>query len=236
MQRNATDLFELSKESEQEFFLPCSESFWTVVLTLFLLEHAAQIGSIRVWRYKKDERPCLTNVPEHTLEVRGLLASHITVEPSTVSHMNHFKTLPNDSTSEDIARWSGFRPDLVIRRPLNGRPKYTFIEVKTGSISSASQIENYPALISNLSQLGIPCELLFLCSVGSRALDTSILALQASSDLSGRFGVLLWEEVFLKMADAGFQPFGNEINWRRYAEDAYRSHCQPISRSLGERV
>jgi hypothetical protein len=226
-QLNATYLFEMSPESDREFFLPCSESFWTTVFTLFLLKHAEQIGSIHAWRYERNTMPCFTNLTPELLDVRGLVSSDIAVEPTTVSHIDHFRTLLDGPKNEDIARWCGFRPDVVIRRTLQeGNSKYTFIEVKTGSVSSGSQIENYPMLISNLTRRSIPCELFFLCSVGGRALDTSVCALQESADLTGRFGVILWEEVFLKMAESGFQPFGHEMSWARYAEDAYRSHCR----------
>jgi hypothetical protein len=227
MELNATYLFELSKESKQEFLLPCSESFWTTVFSLFLLQHGEQIGSLQVWRYqRRKEPPFFTHLEDLTFEVGKLQASQVAVEPSSASHMNHFRKLVNDD-SEEIATWSGFSPDLVVRRLLdNGRFKYSFVEVKTGSILAANQIDNYPKLISQLDRLCIPCEFLFLCSVGGRALDLSVLSFQQLPELAGKFGVLLWEEVFLKMADVDFQPFGNKIDWRKYAEGSFRSHCQ----------
>jgi len=222
---NATYLFELTKgKSEQEFALPCSESFWTTVFTLFLLGHSEQIGSIRVWHYQR-QKPYFKSSQGRIFDLRGLHASHIAVEPSVASHIRHFGELVNDS-SEEVARWSGFRPDLLVRRPLtDGRHKYTFVEVKTGSISAASQLENYSALISELTRKRIPCEFFFLCSVGGKALDTSVLSFQQMADLNEKFAVLLWEEVFLEMAALSFQPLGTEIDWTKYSE-AFRSHCQ----------
>jgi len=101
----------------------------------------------------------------------------------------------------------GICPDIFVELPeqkLNDSPTHLILECKTiGADLRRGQILNYLKFADHLQRGGDRCEVLLVTSVGSEGnVYARAKEVQAKSD--GRFGLLLWEDLFLRMAQVRF--------------------------------
>jgi len=102
----------------------------------------------------------------------------------------------------------GICPDIFVELPeqemLNDFPTHLILECKTiGADLRRDQILNYLKFADHLQRGGDRCEVLLVTSVGSEGnVYTRAKEVQAKSD--GRFGLLLWEDLFRRMAQTHF--------------------------------
>jgi hypothetical protein len=219
---NATYLFEGRSLQTTHLKLPHkSESFWTAIFSLFLLD-LGKVGSIkghpRVWQCKE-----ATTQPWYELrrgspilKLTGLEFDDLVMEPPTLA--GHWF----DEKVEVPARIGGVRPDVLLRLRSNSPNKmshYVLIENKTvGADLNKNQVETYPKLLSFLSDHSIECQFILLMSVGvTEKIYKSAKILQ--QNLGSKFGLLLWEDIFRQMKEHQFQLPGIEIDsWQKYTE------------------
>jgi hypothetical protein len=85
-------------------------------------------------------------------------------------------------------------------------------------------MNGYPELVTYLNKVGIICDFLLLISVGNDSSFTGAKDLQnkmIGNGLEKNIGVLLWEDVILKMNKNNFIIPGIEINdWVQKYTDA----------------
>lgn len=213
---NATDLF---GPNSAITLIPCSESFWSVLFALFLLEQTQRSPldfAIPVYWRKVNARaaPWYERRRIEPYFAPGhLRLSDLTVEPTTTQTLAFLERV-NDGFSLPAF---GIRPDVLVLGK-EERPCLTFIECKTSTGLQQNQMENYPLVIAELERKGRRCQLLLLASVGmSKELDGQVLRLQER--LGTDFGVLLWEEVVSEMIQSKFE--NNRLDtqqWAKYVE------------------
>jgi hypothetical protein len=207
---NATYLFE-AKNSQ---WPPSSESFWTTLFAIFLLEKKPVLT---IWRYDNSSiRPYFSKrVSQNKQEpdclfLDGLIFESVVVEPRALSR--------NWPGTDEIptADAGGFSPDVVIRLK---NDHFVIIENKitSGAMLNKNQLENYPRLADWLTIKNCKFDILLLMSVGADGLYKQ--AKELMDKIGGNFGILLWEEVLKKMKESGFAKDYLPIDdWQKYTE------------------
>jgi hypothetical protein len=117
----------------------------------------------------------------------------------------------------------GIEPDILARVHATGAEfRFLLIENKitSGARFNANQLSAYPNLIRFLETKGIDASLHILQPVGcSQRLYAATKELQ--TQLGGRFGLLLWEDVFRMMHSSGFAiPGFDTARLLQFTEDA----------------
>jgi hypothetical protein len=209
---NATNLFETAA------LLPCSESFWTTLFGLFLLEGAlSQPDSFGITVYERNSN--VKTPPYYELR-RGsprfvpgaILMSDVAIEPTTEKTQSFLSA----KCSGLKLPCFGIRPDILING-VGSQPYLTFIECKTSTSMQANQLENYGTIIRELNLRGWQCQLLLLASKGmSEALDKQVRYLEKC--LANDFGLILWENVLLHMIEMRFRIPGVDLKtWKAFS-------------------
>ena len=210
---NATNLFGNTDAS-----LPyCGESFWTTLFALFLLKGAQDNpDSFQVNVYERNSSN--SSAPYYQLRRES---PHFA--PGAISMRDISIEPPPNKTQEYLAKQCGglrlpcfgISPDIVIR--VAGKSVLTLIECKISGNMQSNQLDNYKTVVSELKALNVQCQLLLLASKGmANALDIQVRHLQESLD--GNFGLILWEDVLLRMIETKFDVPGVDLNqWRRYS-------------------
>jgi hypothetical protein len=164
------------------------------------------------------------------MRVRGLDlldGLSLTVEPSTL--MDVWREA---SVEPPLG---GISPDILARVHATGAEfRFLLIETKTKYRArfNANQRVAYPNLIHFLEKKGIDASLHILHSVGcSRGLYEDTKRLQ--TQLGGRFGLLLWEDVFRVMHSSGFAIPGLDTARLLQFTEAAGQECKDWSGAEG---
>jgi hypothetical protein len=211
---NATNLFAAASAC----LLPCSESFWTTLFGLYLLEGVEkESDSFGVNVYEHNSNTQLP--PYYKLRqgsprfVPGAISMcNVSIEPTTAKTQS-FLTATCGGLNLPCF---GIRPDILING-VGSQPNLTFIECKTSTDMQANQIENYTTMINGLNSRGVRCQLFLLASKGmSDVLDKQVRDLGKS--LGRNFGLILWEDVLVHMIEMRFHVPGVGLNdWKKYS-------------------
>ena len=179
-----------------------SEPFWTALLTFFMLHLGAQERTesrISVYRYRNGASQPGYEVrrPSSFIQLAKLQRQNIRMEPKNLVGYRGADTTVG-----------GICPDIFVELPeqemLNDFPTHLILECKTiGADLRRDQILNYLKFADHLQRGGDRCEVLLVTSVGSEGnVYARAKEVQAKSD--GRFGLLLWEDLFRRMAQTRF--------------------------------
>jgi hypothetical protein len=226
MALNATHLFERKTAP----WPALSESFWTSLFAMFALHIGAGLvpkGRLTIWHCANGSggKWYLPRAGRPALNLTALTLDRITVEPRALS-----KPWPGSGIIPP-ADVGGFSPDLVmISQTPEGPDHFIIVENKVTSQACLmdNQVENYPVLARWLTSRQASFDLLLLKSVGCcKALYDQARSFQ-NENWGGRFGILLWEEVFREMRRTEFAPGGLPVEtWRPYTAALETDCIQP---------
>jgi hypothetical protein len=118
-------------------------------------------------------------------------------------------------------RMTGISPDLILRF-VDPSVRYALIENKitSGADLKSNQLTSYPDLIKWLSGRGIDARLFILESIGCSP-NLYAHANHLHLQLGERFGIFLWEDVFLAMLRSRFSlPGLDPVRLQPYTDGA----------------
>jgi hypothetical protein len=231
---NATWLFQGESPSREGF--PVSEEhFWTTIFALFLLHLGEGKGEskLSIFRCKQPGRqgasPCFERGGD--LHVCGVRFEDVAIEPKNVNGSCFAAGLDGPWKA------GGFDPDVLLRICTSDsaeKSSFAVVENKRGGRScgglARGQMENYPLLVEYLKANRIDCRFLLLmslaCSEDGKLWEQAV---ELQDRLKGKFGILLWEDIFRHMARAQFRLAGIDIDeWsQKYTgqlDDAVERH------------
>jgi len=214
--RNATDLFEARYAGR--VWPASSERFWTSVFALFLIQTPNAI--IRIWHSTRSgSAPWYQpRIERSKIALSSLNFESLAVEPRSLQSW----PLLGSKVPPKIG---GFSPDIVLAYAETPK-RFAVIENKItyGAYLSKPQSDNYPNLVEWLADRGIDCEFLLLQSAGSK--DTLYdQAGRLQERLRHKFGIILWEQVLIAMAENAFHMRGLELSsYMADFHEVLRSH------------
>jgi hypothetical protein len=219
---NATHFFERLSDRSMP---PSSESFWTAVFALFMIHLSCSddgMEPLALWRSLPSGPPWYERKERNVcLPQKRLTLSDLAIEPCGVS-----RVWPTLDLQPNIA---GISPDIVACfAPTATDPFFLLVENKitTGASLNHNQTDAYPQLLEVLkNRHGVSCALWVLLSVGcSHNLYAATRKLE--TQLTDRFGIVLWEDVFRTMRTARFELPGLNIDDLHQYLDGASSDCK----------
>lgn len=195
----------------------CSESFWTAVLGLFLLhlgdqkERASALNIYQCLPDAKKEPWYESRKPNSRISLDGVCRNDLSIEPTRLT----------DYYGADATK-GGIRPDIVVRLPAKecgGFSTHLILECKTvGARAGNVQLEKYVKFSDHLQANEHRTEVLLVMPISCHN-NIYNAAKLAQQNYFGRFGLLLWEDLFRRMVETHFILPG--FDFKKIVDDGY---------------